>query len=299
MVNSYQPLLSVIIPVYGVEKYIAECLESVIAQTYTNLEIIVINDGTKDKGAEIAKEYAQKDSRIKVYDFENGGLSVARNRGVSLAKGDYIAFLDSDDWIAHNMYEVLLEQILSNNVDMVKCGFCETDGKKSDVVTFRENHVEEGFSSYFNGVLYIIVVNALYKKELAKKVVYPKNIVHEDNYASGMYIYYANRIAVVKDAFYYYRINYSGISKSGVKRPLDKCIAISKLISDLDKEGFVDNSLNWKFACEVYHFVRGWNNAYKVKSIEKNLYTFVMQNLDFRRKVSLYCIMFKRKISIT
>ena len=136
MVNSYQPLLSVIIPVYGVEQYIAECLDSVIAQTYKNLEIIVINDGTKDKSAEIAKEYAQKDSRIKVYDFENGGLSVARNRGVSLAKGDYIAFLDSDDWIAHNMYEVLLEQILSNNVDMVKCGFCETDGKKSDAVSY-------------------------------------------------------------------------------------------------------------------------------------------------------------------
>ena len=298
MVNSYQPLLSVIIPVYGVEQYIAECLDSVIAQTYKNLEIIVINDGTKDKSAEIAKEYAQKDSRIKVYDFENGGLSVARNRGVSLAKGDYIAFLDSDDWIAHNMYEVLLEQILSNNVDMVKCGFCETDGKKSDVVTFRENHVEEGFSSYFNGVLYIIVVNALYKKELAKKVAYPINVVHEDNYASGMYIHYANKVAVVKDVFYYYRINYSGISKSGVKRPLDKCIAISKLISDLEKEGFVDNRLNWKFACEVYHFVRGWNKLYRVKIIDKELYIFVMEHLDVRRRVSLYFSIKKKQIKI-
>lgn len=298
MVNSYQPLLSVIIPVYGVEKYIAECLESVICQTYNNLEILVINDGTKDRSADIAREYAQKDARIKVYDFENGGLSVARNRGVSLAKGDYIAFLDSDDWIAHNMYEVLLEQILSNNVDMVKCGFCETDGKKSDVVTFRENHVEEGFSSYFNGVLYIIVVNALYKKELAKKVAYPINVVHEDNYASGMYIHYANKVAVVKDVFYYYRINYSGISKSGVKRPLDKCIAISKLISDLEKEGFVDNRLNWKFACEVYHFVRGWNKLYRVKIIDKELYIFVMEHLDVRRRVSLYFSIKKKQIKI-
>lgn len=293
-----RPLISVVIPVYGVEKYIAECLESVIAQTYTNLEIIVINDGTKDKSAEIAKEYAQKDSRIKVYDFENGGLSVARNRGVSLAKGDYIAFLDSDDWIAHNMYEVLLEQILSNNVDMVKCGFCETDGKKSDVVTFRENHVEEGFSNYFKGVLWTIVTNALYKRELAKKVAYPINVVHEDNYASGMYIHYANKVAVVKDVFYYYRINYSGISKSGVKRPLDKCIAISKLISDLEKEGFVDNRLNWKLACEVYHFARGWNKLYRVIGIDKNLCGFVCNNLDLRRYVTFKLLLWRNKINI-
>lgn len=80
-----QPLISVIIPVYGVEKYIAQCLESVINQTYKNLDIIVVNDGTKDRSADIAKEYAAKDSRIKVYDFKNGGPSVARNRGLAIA----------------------------------------------------------------------------------------------------------------------------------------------------------------------------------------------------------------------
>lgn len=92
-----EPLLSVVIPVYGVELYIAECLDS-----------------------KIAKEYAKKDARIKVYDFENGGLSAARNRGVLLANGDYIAFLDSDDWLAPNMYEVLLDAIIANDADMAK-----------------------------------------------------------------------------------------------------------------------------------------------------------------------------------
>ena len=85
-----EPLVSVIIPVYGVEKYIGQCLESVINQTYKNLEIIVINDGTKDRSADIAKEYAKKDSRIKVYDYENGGVSLARNRGMDFSKGEYI-----------------------------------------------------------------------------------------------------------------------------------------------------------------------------------------------------------------
>ena len=104
-----KPLISVIIPVYGVEKYIAQCLESVINQTYKNLEIIVVNDGTKDRSAEIAKKYAAQDSRIKVYDFENGGISVARNRGLEIATGDYISYIDSDDWLDKRMYETLLK----------------------------------------------------------------------------------------------------------------------------------------------------------------------------------------------
>ena len=120
-------LVSVIIPVYGVEKYIAQCLESVINQTYNNLEIIVVNDGTKERSAEIAKEYAAKDSRIKVYDFDNGGLSVARNRGLEIATGDYISYIDSDDWIEKNMYETLLEAAMKNDADMVKCGIIEVN----------------------------------------------------------------------------------------------------------------------------------------------------------------------------
>lgn len=131
-----KPLISVIIPVYGVEKYIAQCLESVIKQTYKNLEILVINDGTKDNSALIAKLYSEKDARIKVYDFPNGGLSVARNRGLEIAKGDYIAYLDSDDWIDSKMYETLLNTIIENGADMVKCGFYISENDKLEEVNF-------------------------------------------------------------------------------------------------------------------------------------------------------------------
>lgn len=105
-----KPLISVIIPVYGVEKYIAQCLDSIINQTYKNLEVIVVNDGTKDRSAEIAKEYATKDSRIKVYDFQNGGLSVARNRGLEIATGDYISYIDSDDWLEQKCMKLYWKQ---------------------------------------------------------------------------------------------------------------------------------------------------------------------------------------------
>ena len=113
------PKVTVIVPVYGVEKYIRECLDSVTRQTYRNLEIIVINDGTKDRSAVIAKEYANKDICIRVYDYINGGLSAARNRGLKLSIGKSVAFLDSYDCLIFNMYEEIIKNILNLRVDFI------------------------------------------------------------------------------------------------------------------------------------------------------------------------------------
>lgn len=120
-----EKLLSVIIPMYNVENYVEECLMSVSKQTYENLEIIVINDGSTDNSLLIAKSYAKRDNRISIYDFENAGLSEARNRGVRIAQGDYIAFLDSDDWVERDMYKILMQEAIKNDLDMIKCAICE------------------------------------------------------------------------------------------------------------------------------------------------------------------------------
>lgn len=299
-----QPLISIIIPVYGVEKYIAQCLESVISQTYKNLEIIVVNDGTKDRSAEIAKEYAAKDSRIKVYDFKNGGLSVARNRGLEIATGDYISYIDSDDWLDTKMYETLLEAAMKNDADMVKCGIIETNGVREDKITFSDkkiinNEQNKAFENYFNGMLWTLAWNGLYKKELAKKVKFPDNVVHEDNYSSGMYLYLAKKIVVIPFCGNYYRVNDAGISKGGVKKPLDKILAISKLKKDLLALGFTDKKLDWKLSIECYHFVRGWNdNMYSVVSIHKDLYDYIMSNLDSRRKISFWWMCRKQNVQL-
>ena len=298
-------LVSVIIPVYGVEKYIAQCLESVINQTYNNLEIIVVNDGTKDRSAEIAKEYAAKDSRIKVYDFENGGISVARNRGLEIATGDYISYIDSDDWLDKRMYETLLKSAIQNNADMVKCGIIETNVAKEENFTFsnekiinNEQHI--GFENYFNGMLWTVVWNGLYKRELAKKVKFPDNVVNEDNYSSGIFLYLAKKILVIPFCGNYYRVNDAGISKGGVKKPLDKILAISKLKKDLLALGFADKKLDWKLSIEFYHFVRGWNdNMYRVVAMHKDLYDYLMSNLDARRKLSFWWMCRKKKLSLT
>ena len=298
-----QPLISVIIPVYGVEKYISQCLESVINQTYKNLEIIVVNDGTKDRSAEIAKEYAAKDSRIKVYDFKNGGLSVARNRGLEIAIGDYISYIDSDDWLDTKMYETLLDAAMKNDADMVKCGIIETNVAKEENFTFsnekiinNEQHI--GFENYFNGMLWTVVWNGLYKRELAKKVKFPDNVVNEDNYSSGIFLYLAKKILVIPFCGNYYRVNDAGISKGGVKKPLDKILAISKLKKDLLALGFADKKLDWKLSIEFYHFVRGWNdNMYRVVAMKKDLYEYVMSNIDVRRKITFWRMCRKRNIN--
>lgn len=299
-----QPLISVIIPAYGVEKYIAQCLESVISQTYKNLEIIVVNDGTKDRSAEIAKDYAAKDSRIKVYDFKNGGLSVARNRGLEIATGDYISYIDSDDWLDTKMYETLLEAAMKNEADMVKCGIIETNGAAEEKITFSDvkiinNEQHKAFKNYFKGILWTIACNGLYRCDLAKKVKFPENIVHEDNYSSGLFLYFAKKVASIPFCGYYYRVNNTGISKGKVKRPLDKILAISKLRKELLASGFINKKLDWKLSVEFYHFVRGWNDdMYRVVAMQKDLYEYVMSNLDTRRKISFWWMGRKKKVKL-
>ena len=114
-------LLSVIIPVYNVKPYLEKCVESIVDQTYHNLQIILVDDGSTDGSQTICDELAQKDSRIVVIHKENGGLSTARNVGMDRAKGDYIAFVDSDDWLERNMYEVLINQLEAHDADLVAC----------------------------------------------------------------------------------------------------------------------------------------------------------------------------------
>lgn len=135
-------LISVIVPMYNVEDYIGKCLESLIKQTYKNLEIIVIDDGSTDQSAIIVKRYAADDNRIKIYSFVNAGISEARNRGLRLAQGEYIAFVDSDDWVAENMYSKLLEYALKYNLDMVKCSVCETDTRVNRIIVPDDRNVK-------------------------------------------------------------------------------------------------------------------------------------------------------------
>ncbi len=296
-----EKLISVIIPVYGVEKYIHQCLDSIINQSYKNLEIIVINDGTKDRSAELAKEYAKKDRRIRVYDYENGGLSVARNRGLDLAKGDYISFVDGDDWLEHDFYKRLADALETNDADIAKCSIIETDTVTERVIDFQKSKVREAdFDLYFSkgGMLWIVVWNALYKREIVMGIRYPAGVNFEDNYASGMYIFKAKKVIELKDALYYYRYNTSGISKGIHKRPFDPLITYIRLKNDLFKLNFADKRLDSCIALEVFHIVRDVSSLYRIKAIDKEWYSFVKSNLNLRRKIILLYLIHKRHIDV-
>ena len=297
-----EKLISVIIPAYGVEKYIRQCLESLINQSYENLEIIVINDGTKDRSAEIAKEYARKDCRIKVYDYENGGVSVARNRGLELAQGDYISFVDGDDWLHPDFYKKLSDALETNHADIAKCSIIETDTVAEKINAFQKSNVKKAdFGLYFSkGILWTIPCNALYKRDIAIDVCYPAGVNFEDIYASGMYIFKAGTVVELKDALYYYRQHSSGLGQGIMKRPFDPLIAYSRLKNDLRKLNFSDKRLDQNIALEVFHIIRdrGVTPLYRIKAIDKEWYHFVKDNLNLRRKLLLSYFVCKRKIDV-
>lgn len=174
--------VSIIIPVYGVEKYISQCLESVINQSYENIEIIVVNDGTKDNSMKIVEEYLL-DERIKIINKENGGLASARNRGIEEATGEYIYFLDSDDWIEVNTIEVLVEE--SNNLDIIYSNFWYFDEKNQKKRKNKEK-IKSNMSmtgEYLLGYsTEIMVWNKIYKKSFLeeKQLRFLEGIIHED-----------------------------------------------------------------------------------------------------------------------
>lgn len=137
--------ISIIIPVYNVENYLAQCLDSVICQTYENIEIICVDDGSNDNSPEILRKYAETDNRIKVIKKKNEGVSRARNDGINFASGEFIMFVDSDDWIDANTCEIALKAILNKNADIVMWSYIsETDGRSSKKVIFPNEQIFEG-----------------------------------------------------------------------------------------------------------------------------------------------------------
>lgn len=182
----YKPLISIVVPVYNVEKYVQKCIESIINQTYKNLEILLIDDGSSDSSGKICDEMAKKDSRIIVIHNENGGASVARNTGIRMAKGEYIGFVDSDDYIEPDMYQKLITANIRYGAQVSMCGrFCEKEGTDESYELFTTNKkVMTAQGAVHNLLLQRESDSApwdkLCKAELFKNVRYPVGVIHED-----------------------------------------------------------------------------------------------------------------------
>lgn len=202
-------LISIIIPVYKVEEYLEKCIESVLKQTYTNLQIILVDDGSPDNCGKICDEYAKKDPRIEVIHKVNGGLSDARNVGIAKAKGKYIGFVDSDDYIKEDMYEILINLIKEYDANVSICNLYDViDGKEyirnnengiqeySRLEILKEVLLDKNIQSY--------AWNKLYKKELFDEIKYPIGKKYEDIGTTFYVFEKCNKIVVTSKPEYYY-----------------------------------------------------------------------------------------------
>ncbi|MBE5958646.1 MAG: glycosyltransferase family 2 protein [Lachnospiraceae bacterium] len=209
-----KPIISIIVPVYKVEKYLNKCVDSVLNQTFTDFELILVDDGSPDKCPKICDDYAQKDNRIVVIHKKNGGLSDARNSGLEIAKGEFIAFLDSDDYAASDMYEKLYKQITENNADMAICNYIHVEETEDGIKELekyqvpcnksynREQFIEELLKEH--GGYFVPVWNKLYRKYLFEGLRFPKGKINEDEFVIHHIVQKCNKIICISDKLHYY-----------------------------------------------------------------------------------------------
>lgn len=207
-------LISVIVPVYNVEKYLKKCIESILGQTYQNIEIILVDDGSTDNSGKICDEYKKTDTRIKVVHKENGGLSDARNKGIDVSAGAYIMFVDSDDYISSKMVEILYERIIEDKADIAICNVSSVDEYYNDL---NERNIHPPIKrevlnsseamcriSQIDGWNYVIACNKLYKRYIFLDIKFPYQKIHEDEFIIHRVFDKCARISCTDQALYYY-----------------------------------------------------------------------------------------------
>ena len=224
------PKVSVIIPVYNVEKYLRECLDSVVNQTIKDIEIICVNDGSTDGSLDILNEYCSNDDRFVIINQENQGLSVARNNGLNSASGDYVAFIDSDDYLLSNDYfEKLYSACEKYNADIAVASIIRGNEKKSKYIYKIDK--EEVAIDYKDKLLLCdvpdsnYVWNKLYKREslLATGIIFPPGTLYEDLYYTHKVLYYMDKVVTVCGVDYFYRKRQGSIVKTkNIQANIDK-----------------------------------------------------------------------------
>lgn len=203
-------LISVVVPIYNVEKYLERCVNSIINQTYKNLDIILVDDGSQDNSGKICNKYKEKYSNIHVIHQKNQGLSVARNNGLAIAKGDYITFIDSDDWIKEDMIESLFNAIQKYKADIASVGFCDVydngqiikHAKYTKIEVLTKEKALECF--LFNDYLTVCVCGKLYKTDIWNGIQCPPGKLFEDQYTTYKLLDKSNKVVFVSNSYYYY-----------------------------------------------------------------------------------------------
>jgi glycosyltransferase involved in cell wall biosynthesis len=236
--------ISVIVPIYNTEKFLNRCIESIINQTYKNVEIILVDDGSTDSCPEICDRYAKIDSRIKVIHKKNEGVAVARNSGLDIATGDYIGFVDSDDFINPNMYEKMLIVAIDEGADIVQCGYTntETTGNITRKIELKEEIIVGRYNSSYHYAkgenTTNFVCNKLFSKHIFDNIRFPKTIVSEDFVVNVKAYYKCKKTVVISDTLYNYVINENSVSNRNFHLGSLDAIKNGKAVYEYHKERF-------------------------------------------------------------
>lgn len=220
------PLISVIVPVYKVEKYLDRCVKSVLRQTFQDFEIILVDDGSPDACGAMCDAWAERDTRIRVVHKENGGMSSARNAGLALAKGEYISFIDSDDWVEPDMFSYLYNLLQTYpQAQMSQCGYCAdreesyVEAQQSEVLElYDKNRIWEYFYRVRGETSNNAIWNKLYRREVLNGFSFVEGLKFEDVVACYEFFNHADCMIVSNRCLYHYFVNDSGVTRSGFTR---------------------------------------------------------------------------------
>lgn len=316
MTKVSNPLISVIVPIYKVEEYLDKCVDSIVNQTYTNLEIILVNDGSPDNCPKMCDEWSKKDSRIKVIHKENGGVSSARNKGLEIATGEWISFIDSDDWVEKDYIYELYNAATSNNAQISLCSYNRVVGNKIEQIMHKARVVSgnEYLISTLNpqtgfGFCHM----KLYSASCIKDIKFNTSLkIGEDALYNEQVSKNINRAIIINKCLYNYRIN----SNSVVKR-FDKDY-VNKFLDSmiLNKEYILNNYKDKNVIQSLYNYIAfhvmliAVNYCFNSKNEEKNKIRLLSKicninifkesikksnysNLSFTRKITLFTLKYK------
>lgn len=303
-------LISIIIPVYNVKLYLEKCIDSVLDQTYTKIEILLIDDGSTDDSPRICDTYALKDNRIKVIHQQNQGAAVARNTGLENATGEYIVFVDSDDFINEKMIEKLYIALKQTDSDLSICNFKYTSEngkeialKETDIkneVLYTEEIIDKLFQN--NNCGYIVIWNKMYKKDLWKQIRYPVGVIYEDEAVIHHIFSKCKKVATISDELYYYRqVSGSIMHSERNEKNLDKYLALADrlmfLKSAVSKENIRKLAYQYwyHYLDDYYYFSKRNRNSARLKQMKKTLlsvYPIMVQCGFFTVKDALSIMIF-------
>ncbi|MGM0215625.1 glycosyltransferase family 2 protein [Enterococcus sp. AZ109] len=305
--------ISIIVPVYNVEKYLHKCVDSILEQTFTDFELILVDDGSPDGSGAICDEYAKKDARVKVIHKENGGLSDARNAGIDIAQGKYLGFIDSDDYIEKDMYELLYNNIINENADLSICGVYHVYDNKEIIENKKQYMVldrDETMVLIFHGNLISDHAwNKLYTKKIFNETRYPVGKYHEDSFTIVSILDKCKKVVVdTSQEYYYYHRTGSITSQKFSKKHLEYIEAWEeneKRVTGRSKE--IDEAAHQR-VCFAYFLVldkilnsnveKEINETEEIVMYLKKNFFFIMKNRIFTksRKVALILLMINLRL---